>query len=95
MDEEDKKEVKEVGEEDSAGTKDDGPEPKSLEERKREAQEEKELLDLEDENKDRKKNAGRAEAGSVPEPKKKLTDEEYAELLDKGLVDPLSEDGFL
>lgn len=37
--------------------------------------------------------AGNAEAGMSME-KKKPTDEEYAELMFKGLVDPLKDDGF-
>lgn len=39
----------------------------------------------------KKQLGGRAEAGKVPEPKKKLTDAEYADAYDKGEVDPFSD----
>jgi len=39
--------------------------------------------------------SGRAEAGQIAEPPKKLTDTEYAEALEKGEVNPLKEDGFI
>jgi len=43
----------------------------------------------------KKQLAGRAEAGSVPEKPKKLTDTEYAEALQRGEVNPLKEDGLI
>ena len=43
----------------------------------------------------KKQLAGRAEAGSVQEKPKKLTDTEYAEALEKGKVNPLKEDGLI
>ena len=39
--------------------------------------------------------SGRAEAGTVPEKPKKLTDTEYAEALERGEVNPLKEDGLI
>ena len=62
----------------------------SLKEREETARREKELLDLEEFNKTRKENAGKAEAGSVPPKPKVLTDEEYSTAYDKGEVDPFS-----
>lgn len=86
MVEEDKKEEKKVGEEDSDGVKDDRVEPKSLEDRKKEAEEERELLDLEDENKARRRMAGRAEAGQPAEKKVEETPEEYSKrIIERGL----------
>ena len=38
---------------------------------------------------------GKSEAGSIPDKPKKLTDEEYADALDRGEVNPLKEDGFI
>ena len=38
---------------------------------------------------------GRADAGEKPPEKKKLTDTEYAEALQRGEVNPLKEDGFI
>lgn len=38
---------------------------------------------------------GKSEAGAKPPEKKKLTDEEYAEALERGEVDPLKEDGIV
>ena len=38
---------------------------------------------------------GTAEAGTKPPEKKKLTDTEYAEALQRGEVNPLKEDGFI
>ena len=43
----------------------------------------------------KQKLGGESEAGQTIEPKKKLTDEEYAEALQKGEVNPLKEDGFI
>lgn len=65
------------------------------------AEVEKQVLALKAEN-DRKevlmaKEAlgGKAEAGIVAEPPKKMSDTEYAEALERGEVDPLKEDGFV
>ena len=38
---------------------------------------------------------GQSDAGAVPQPKKRLTDAEYAEALNKGEVDPFKEDGYI
>ena len=38
---------------------------------------------------------GGSEAGSAPEKPKKLTDEEYAEAVEKGEANPLKEDGYI
>lgn len=39
--------------------------------------------------------SGTSEAGDKPPEKKKLTDQEYAEALERGEVNPLKEDGFI
>ncbi len=61
------------------GTEDDGVKPKSLKERKAEAEGERELLDLEAENKARRQLAGKAEAGGTKEKPKELSNVEYAD----------------
>ncbi|KKK82356.1 hypothetical protein LCGC14_2804190 [marine sediment metagenome] len=53
------------------------------------------LLDREEALMARQALSGRAEAGTVPEKPKKLTDTEYAEALERGEVNPLKEDGLI
>ena len=87
MSEEEKQEEKKVESEVTTPAEDDGVKPKavpSLEERKALAAEEKELLNLEEENKARRQNAGRAEAGSVPAKPKEETDKEYKDRILSG-----------
>ena len=54
-----------------------------------------ELLDREDESKAKEILSGKADAGEIPEKPKKLTDEEYANAMEKGEVDPFKEDGII
>ncbi len=85
MDEEkNTQETEETGKETPDGTEDDGVKPKSLKERKAEAEGERELLDLEAENKARRQLAGKAEAGGVKEKPKELSDVEYADKVMSG-----------
>ena len=64
-------------------------------------QQNKRIKELETEKQQRaiedgkKQLSGRAEAGTVPEKPKKLTDTEYAEALERGEVNPLKEDGLI
>ena len=54
-----------------------------------------ELLNRADEAKAKEILSGKADAGEIPEVKKKLTDEQYADAMTKGEVDPFKEDGFV
>ncbi len=69
------------------GTEDNGVKPEatpSLEEREANAKREKELLELEEDNKAKRMAAGRAEAGSVPVKPKEETDKEYKDRVMSG-----------
>lgn len=64
------------------------------ERQKRENDRREELLVRDESLQARKQVGGVAEAGSVKEKPKRLTDEEYSDAYNKGEVDPFKEDGF-
>lgn len=55
----------------------------------------KSLIAEEEELRAREQLGGKAEAGAQPLKPKKLSDEEYAELVRKGEANPLKDDGFV